>query len=173
MIELRYFTENDFPQLMDWIKSPEFLLQWGGPMFQYPLDYEQLQDYVTDSNTEHASQFIYCVINKRTDTIVGHIALRNIDRTNKSARIGKVIVGDQTRGKGMGTTMMKEVLKIAFDELKLHKVSLGVFDFNEPAIRCYEKAGFKKDGLLRDHRKMNNEYWSLYEMSILDSEWQG
>ncbi|MFD2923615.1 GNAT family N-acetyltransferase [Halobacillus naozhouensis] len=171
MIELRYFSEKDFPQLIDWMTSPEFLLQWGGPKFHYPLNYEQLKEYVVDSNSDHSSQLIYSVVDKQTDATIGHIALRNIDRGNQSARIGKVIVSDEARGKGIGTLMMKEVLKVAFDQLQLHKVSLGVFDFNQPAIRCYEKVGFKKDGLLRDHRKMNDEYWSLYEMSILDSEW--
>jgi RimJ/RimL family protein N-acetyltransferase len=67
--------------------------------------------------------------------------------------------------------MIKEILKIAFDELQLHRVSLGVFDFNFSAIACYEKAGFIKEGLLRDSRKNGDEYWSLWEMSILENEW--
>ena len=52
--------------------------------------------------------------------------------------------------------MMMEILKIAFDELQLHRVSLGVFDFNHSAIACYEKVGFVKEGLLRDARKMGD-----------------
>ncbi len=68
--------------------------------------------------------------------------------------------------------MIEEILKIAFKELNLHRVSLGVFDFNYSAIACYEKAGFIKEGLLRDARKTGNEYWSLWEMSILENEWR-
>jgi RimJ/RimL family protein N-acetyltransferase len=67
--------------------------------------------------------------------------------------------------------MIKEILNIAFDQLQLHRVSLGVFDFNISAITCYEKAGFIKEGLLRDSRKNDDEYWSLWEMSILENEW--
>ena len=68
---------------------------------------------------------------------------------NKSARVGKVLVGDKNvRGKGIGKQLIKKILKIAFDELQLHRVSLGVFDFNLSAIACYEKAGFIKEGLL-------------------------
>lgn len=54
--------------------------------------------------------------------------------------------------------MMKAILTIAFEELKLHKVTLGVFDFNTSAIRCYENAGFVKEGFLRDARKNGDEY---------------
>lgn len=67
--------------------------------------------------------------------------------------------------------MMKEILKVVFDELKLHRVSLGVFDFNLSAIACYEKTGFIKEGLLRDSIKNDDEYWNLWEMSILENEW--
>ncbi len=69
--------------------------------------------------------------------------------------------------------MIKEILKVAFDKLNLHRVSLGVFDFNVSAISCYEKAGFKKEGLLRHSRKMGDEYWNLLIMSILEDEWLG
>ncbi len=97
--------------------------------------------------------------------------MEKIDRKNKSARVGKVLVGDKNvRGKGIGQQMMKEILKVAFEDLNLHRVSLGVFDFNVSAIACYEKAGFTKEGLHRDSRKNGDEYWSLWEMSILEYE---
>jgi RimJ/RimL family protein N-acetyltransferase len=75
------------------------------------------------------------------------------------------------RGQGIGQLMIERVLNIAFEELKLHRVSLGVFSFNLSAIACYEKAGFVKEGLLREARKIDNEFWSLWEMSILENEW--
>lgn len=68
--------------------------------------------------------------------------------------------------------MVAALLNIAFNDLSLHRVGLGVFDFNESAIRSYEKVGFVKEGLLRDVRKMGDEYWSLWEMSILEDEWR-
>lgn len=60
---------------------------------------------------------------------------------------------------------------MGFTELGLHRIDLIVFDFNVSAIKCYEKAGFKTEGLKRDIRKMGDEFWSAYEMSILEDEW--
>ncbi len=172
MIELKYFERSDFKQLIDWIETPEFLLQWGGPNFSFPLDDQQLEDYLNKSNTDNSTTFVYSVIEKKTGKVIGHISLGNVDRINKSARVGKVLVGDKNvRGKGIGQQMMTEILKIAFDELDLHRVSLGVFDFNSSAIACYEKSGFVKEGLCRDARKIGDEYWNLWEMSILENEW--
>ncbi len=153
MIEIKYFEHSDFKQLINWIDSPEFLLQWGGPGFDHPLNDTQLEKYIENANNENAETMVYKVVDNETNKTIGHISLGKIDRKNKSARVGKVLVGDKnTRGKGIGQQMIKEILKIAFDELHLHRVSLGVFDFNDPAISCYEKAGFIKEGLLRDSR---------------------
>jgi len=172
MVELRFFEHADFHQLINWIETPEFLLQWGGPNFSFPLNEQQLENYVKDANKDHSSVLVYSVIEKETGKVIGHISLGMIDRKNKSARIGKVLVGDKTvRGQGIGQQMIREILKVAFCELCLHRVSLGVFDFNSSAIACYEKSGFVKEGLLRDARKIGNEYWSLWEMSILKNEW--
>lgn len=172
MVELKYFERTDFKKLIDWIDSPQFLLQWGGPAFAYPLTENQLEKYIENANNDNSDTLVYKVISKETGDVIGHISLGKIDRINKSARVGKVLVGDKNvRGKGIGKLLMKEILKVAFDELNLHRVSLGVFDFNVSAIACYEKVGFIKEGLLRDSRKNDDEYWNLWEMSILEDEW--
>ncbi|HZH58732.1 MAG TPA: GNAT family protein [Metabacillus sp.] len=173
MIELNYFDRSHIPILISWIKTPEFLLQWAGPTFHFPLTEQQIEKYIENANFDMSNSLVYSVLLLETGDVVGHIALTNIDREHKSARLGKVLIGDQrVRGKGIGYLMVSEVLKIAFEQLNLHRVSLGVFDFNTSAIACYEKAGFKKEGLLRECRKIENQYWSLWEMSILAREWQ-
>lgn len=172
MIELKFFEHTDFNKLIKWIDSPGFLFQWGWPAFDYPLNDTQLEKYIANANNDESETLVYKVTDRETGDIIGHISLGKIDRKNKSARVGKVLVGDKnTRGKGIGKQMIREVLRIAFDDLGLHRVSLGVFDFNLTAIACYEKVGFIKEGLLRDLRKNGDEYWSLWEMSILDYEW--
>ncbi|PEB51805.1 GNAT family N-acetyltransferase [Bacillus pseudomycoides] len=172
MIQLDYFERSDFKQLIDWIDSEEFLLQWGGPAFTYPLQEKQLEKYIENANHENADVFVYKMIKQDTGTVIGHISLGKIDRINKSARIGKVLVGDKDmRGKSIGERMINTVLNIAFEELELNRVSLGVFDFNIAAITCYEKVGFVKEEFLRDARKIGDEYWNLWEMSISCNKW--
>ncbi|PGZ05717.1 GNAT family N-acetyltransferase [Bacillus cereus] len=167
MIKLKQFTRNDFKQLKNWIHSEEFLIQWSGNAFTYPLDEEQLEKYIESANT-----LAFKVIDEETLNVIGHISLGQIDNRNKSARIGKVLVGDmKMRGRSIGKQMMKAVLYIAFEELKLHRVTLGVYDFNTSAISCYEKIGFVKEGLLRESKKVGDTYWNLWEMSMLEYEW--
>ncbi|MGE7855390.1 GNAT family N-acetyltransferase [Bacillus sp. NPDC094064] len=167
VIKLEPIKRSDFKQLISWIHSEEFLIQWSGNAFIYPLDEQQLEKY-----TESANTIAFKVIDEETLNVIGHISLGQIDNINKSARIGKVLVGDtKMRGRSIGKHMMKAVLYIAFEELKLHRVTLGVYDFNTTAISCYEKIGFVKEGLLRESKKVGDTYWNLWEMSMLEYEW--
>jgi len=167
VVKLDLFKRSDFQQLINWIDSENFLIQWSGNAFTYPLDEQQLYSYIERANYENANTLAFKVVEEETKKVIGHISLGQIDYVNKSARIGKVLVGDSNmRGNSIGKQMMKAILHIAFNELKLHRVTLGVFDFNSSAITCYEKIGFVKEGLLRDVKKsrryvlefMGNEY---------------
>lgn len=168
VIKLETFKKSDYKQLINWINSEEFLIQWSGNAFTFPLDEQQLEKYIESANT-----LAFKVVDEETSDVIGHISLGQIDNINKSARIGKVLVGNtKMRGRSIGKHMMKAVLHIAFDELKLHRVTLGVYDFNTSAISCYEKIGFVKEGLLRESKRVGETYWNLWEMSMLEYEWK-
>jgi RimJ/RimL family protein N-acetyltransferase len=170
---LKPFEKDDFSRLIGWVKTPEFLLQWAGPIFHFPLDESQLDTYLKDTLEDPPMRKIYKVLNTADRRVIGHIELNGIDLRNKMATICRVLVGEPSeRRKGTGLQMVRKVLEIGFDELGLHRIDLLVFDFNRVAIQCYEKAGFIKEGRIREARKIGNEYWSLYQMSILEHEWK-
>ncbi len=174
MIRLEYFDSNDINQLIEWIHSEELLINWAGSTFNFPLTQKSMQWYLKDTNNPQSSDaFLYKVIDQQTNEAVGHISLGGISRKNRSARISRVLIGSsQHKGKGYCKDMIKAVLKFGFEELKLHRISLGVYDFNTAAIKCYQAAGFSVDGNMRDILFFKNHFWSLVEMSILEDEWQ-
>ena len=67
---------------------------------------------------------------------------------------------------------MLVLLRLAFDKVGLHRVQLQVFDFNERAISCYEKCGFRREGMLRDYWFKNGKFRDTLLMSILESEYR-
>ena len=172
MIQLHPFVRSDIETLIDWIDSPEFLMQWGGPKLSYPLDRPQMEEILLGSEGPEPASLLFKAICSTCKQTVGHIELCNIDRNNKSARVCRALLGPKSlRGAGMGAEMMRMVLQIGFEQLRLHRIELAVFDFNETAIACYEKVGLQKEGLLRDCYRMGDRYLSSYIMSILDHQW--
>jgi RimJ/RimL family protein N-acetyltransferase len=169
---LRPFGRADFDQLIADGGSPEFLFQWAGPLFTHPLDRAQLERYLLTGLGNPPSSLLFTALDQ-AGAPVGHIELTRIDRRNLCATVARVLVYAGHRGQGIGREMLTQALRVGFDDLGLHRVELLVFDFNQPAIRAYEHAGMKIEGLLRDVRKVGDGYWSVYQMSILEAEWRG
>ncbi|MEO7523759.1 MAG: GNAT family protein [Ferruginibacter sp.] len=173
MIRLERFEEKDFSQLIEWIDTEILLQHWSGNLFTFPLTNKSMKWYIEDTNEPGISDaFVYKAVDAETGVTVGHISLGGFSYKNRSARINRVLVGNTNHRKaGICRQMIHAVLRIGFEEFKLHRISLGVYDSNIPAIKCYEKSGFKIEGTNRDILKFNNEWWSMIEMSMLENEW--
>ena len=174
MIALEPFTPDDFAQLIAWIDNERLLTEWSGSLFGFPLTPADLAWYVRGANDFAAPDvFIYKAVERATGQTVGHISLGSISQRDRSGRITRVLVGPgAARGRGYCAAMVRALVRIGFAELGLHRIGLGVYDFNHGAIRCYQKCGFHTDGTLRDVARYGGEYWSLVEMSLLEDEWR-
>ena len=64
------------------------------------------------------------------------------------------------------------MLRFAFNELNYHRVYLRVYDFNQRAIRCYEKCGFQTEGRLRQHMYRNGAWHDEIIMGVLRDEFR-
>ncbi|UOQ96191.1 GNAT family N-acetyltransferase [Hymenobacter sp. 5317J-9] len=174
MIVLEPFTANDFSQLIEWVDDERLMKEWSGSLFSFPLSEAGLRWYVEGSNDfNDPDVFIYKAVETATGVTVGHISLGGISQRDRAGRITRVLVGKSTeRRRGICQGMVKALLRIGFEDLKLHRISLGVYDFNTAAIKCYLKCGFTQEGVLRDVVRHGDDYWSLVEMGILEDEWR-
>lgn len=101
------------------------------------------------------------------DDIVGYITLRTPADNHTEQRLGFVIVDDSKRGCGLGKALVKMAVKYAFETLGATKVSLGVFENNPSAIRCYEAAGFHRVSLPEiESYDCLGETWNCIEMGL-------
>ena len=159
---------------MAWVDDERLMKEWSGSMFSFPLTQASLSWYVEDANNfNDPNVFIYKAVDTNTGITVGHISLGGISQRDRSGRITRVLVGKSTeRRRGICQGMVKALLRIGFEDLKLHRISLGVYDFNQAAIKCYLKAGFQQEGALRDVVRHGDGYWTLIEMGILEDEWR-
>lgn len=111
-IVLKDYEQKDFALTINSIKSPEFLLQWAGPIFTYPLTIEQLEKYVQPTQGNPPSRKIFSAVNSEDGITVGQIELNNISYTNLSATLSRVLILDSTvRGKGLGLQMVNKTLE--------------------------------------------------------------
>ena len=82
-----------------------------------------------------------------------------------------VFIGDKEfRNKGYGTEAIKLILEYGFKYLNLKNIKLDLMEFNERALKCYKKCGFKEYGRRRKCKFIDGEYYDTIEMDILKEE---
>lgn len=170
----------------------------GDKIYLRPLEMEDIDSFVLWLNDEEVRQYLSMtsplnkirekewvenlykddrntvlgIVVKENDQLIGNIGMHRISIPHRQAGMG-IFIGDKTCwSKGYGTEALKLIVGYGFDQLNLHRLHLTVFSFNARAIRTYEKVGFKREGVFREHLYRNGKYHDVYYMAILENEWR-
>lgn len=103
---------------------------------------------------------------------IGSVGLHHIDWLNRNAELGIAIFRKDLLGQGLGREAIAYTLDQAFRTYNLHRVYLRYLASNTRARRCYEKCGFREEGVLREHRFHDGRYWDIVYMGISREEYQ-
>lgn len=112
----------------------------------------------------------FSVLEIKTDKLIGMVNLHGVDHINRRAFLGIVIGEKEYWNRGFGTEAIKLILDYGFNILNLHNIGLGVIAFNEQAIACYRKVGFKEAARKRKSKIMMGKTHDVVIMDILASE---
>ena len=172
MIRLHPFEQIDFDRVMEWATDARFLMQWAGPIFSYPLDREQLEDYLAGGSGNRPKRLIWKGIDEETGAVIGHIEIDRIDHKRRYGALSRVLIGiPGLRGRGLGRELVSQALKHAFETLDLEEITLAVFDFNHAAIRCYEACGFEAFHTKKSAVDVGEERWGVVFMRLTKNRW--
>lgn len=134
---------------------------------------KKIQKWIEDDlEKDQTSEFFFQIRTLEGDQLIGFVGLFDIQWNHGDAWIGIGIGERDFWGNGYGTDAMRVVLRYAFSELNLHRVTLGVFDYNYRAIRSYEKAGFMLEGREREFLHRDGSRADALIMGILRGEWE-
>ena len=107
-----------------------------------------------------------------TQELIGYAGITNISRVNQSGEYF-ILLGDKTYwGRGIGTTVTRQVVTRGFQELGLNRVMLTVSVPNEGGVKVYLKAGFQLEGRLRQACYRQHAFHDKLLMSVLKAEWR-
>ena len=166
-LRLRQYKPCDADRIVSWIKDEDALRKWSADRFgDFPITSGDINNKYFNSNGDCTEEDnFYPVTAFDENGVVGHLILRYTDKEKKVIRFGFVIVDDSKRGKGYGRQMLTLAIKYAFEIFGAEKITLGVFDNNKPAYRCYKAAGFTETGeeILCE---FFGEQWRQIEMEI-------
>lgn len=158
-MEVRWQSDSEFHRLAD-----------GDPAML--RSEKKLKEWFEKKNEDgfESKRYSFAVRTLAEDKYIGFFGMW-IDLINSEAWVGIGIGERDFWGRGYGTDMMKLCLQYAFTELNVHRVSLGLHDYNPRALRSYEKAGFQIEGTTRKDIFREGKRTGGLWMGILREEW--
>lgn len=170
-IVLREYRKEDLPYMRKWVNNSE-ITKYLSHIFLYPHTLNTTEDFLNSMLQGNSGIKGFIIAHKETEEYIGQIDLIKIDWVNRVGTLGIVIGTTEYLGRGYGTEAIKLIQKFAFNRLNLHKLDLEVRAYNERAIRCYKKCGFKEEGRIRENYFFDGKYTDTLFMGILKSEYE-
>ncbi len=130
---------------------------------------ESERNWIEENNK--ASNYIFSIVKKENNELIGNCSFHEIDNIYGNATIGILIGEEENRNKGYGSEAIKLLISYGFDYLNLNNIMLSVYSFNERAINCYKKVGFKEIGKRRCAMMKNNKRYDIIYMDIIRDEY--
>lgn len=161
-IEAKWTHDSEFMRLME--TSPARPMSAAIVKKQYEKLEKQIEE---DKNLYH-----FMIRAMTDDRLIGKAVIQWIEWTNGNGMLRLGIGAADDRRKGYGTQALQMLLRFAFGELNLYRVTAIVAEYNEGAIALLHKFGFVQEVCRRKSLERDGRRWDLYIFGLLNEEWQ-
>ena len=169
-IMLREYRRDDIDHITAWVNDME-TTKYLSDIFTWPQTVKNSEDFLDMRLIGGRREAGFVIADRETQNYLGQADLMDINWIDRCATVGIVIANKKDRGCGIGTQALTLLCDYAFTQLGLNRVQLDVYGGNSRAIACYERVGFKKEGVKRSARFCRGAFMDVILMSVLADEW--
>ena len=169
LVYLRPAERTDVPLFVRWLSDARTTRNLA---LRSPISLameERWFDELLEHHGRDRWHFVICRLDD--DRAIGALDLHEIDLTNGGAGLGIVIGDPADRGQGYGGDALDALIDFGFEDLRLERVWLEVYDGNPDARRLYERVGFVHEATFRNAFFRGGRYEDVHRLAILRSEW--
>lgn len=169
-VYLSAIYEDDLPTLLPWHNDVDYGRYLSGGLSNFHTE-KDLREWLLGEDTPRYPRPMSI---RRIDdgALIGTCSYKDVRWYANNTMLWLGIGPATQRGQGYGTDALKVMLRYAFQEMNMNRVSLEVAEFNPAARRSYEKCGFQHEGTLRQHMYRDGRYWDMHIMAVLRDEWK-
>jgi RimJ/RimL family protein N-acetyltransferase len=163
LVRLRAFALDDAGRYLSWVNDPEiaWLIDRAGPVSQ--AEHEAWYRVLITS----PSAAPFAVERLADGEFIGLVWLYDIHRRHRRAEV-RIVIGDRRAwGGGYGTDSLRALARIALGPLNLEKLWADVLATNPRAVAAFERAGFKREGLLVGDRVQDGKRVDVVRLGLL------
>lgn len=169
-VTLRELARSDIPLVNAWRQDRLITDPLGAPPRHISLDVDLA--WFDAYLAQRASNVRCAICVDGAEIAVGLVSLTNIHPVYRSGEFHMMIGRRDLQNRGVGTAATRAMLRHGFMDLNLHRIYLTVLAANAPAVRVYEKVGFRHEGRAREAVYKNGTYEDVLLMAVLKPEFE-
>lgn len=147
-----------------WLNDPLVTENLGMPSNLVSVPGEK--DWI--SKNSQGTQF--AIVKTETDQLIGNCGFNAVNQIHQCAEVGIFIGDEENRNNGYGSEAMSLLVDFGFNYLNLNNIMLKVYAFNDRAINCYKKAGFKEIGRRRQAYYLKGKHHDQIFMDVIRAD---
>lgn len=174
-VRLREARESDFEQLTRWWVDPQTSIFQSN--YVRPTPSPTVSDMMRAWGANVAADTGFAIVtggyaDDKGDEgeLIGQISLFAVTK-NRCGTLG-IVLGRDHWGDGLGTEAVRLMVRYGFVEMGLHRIQLGVYSYNERAIRSYTSVGFREEGRRPETAFHGGSWHDEVLMGILEHDWR-
>ena len=177
-VRLREARETDFERLTRWWADPQTSIFQSN--YLRPTPAPTVSDMMRAWGANVAADTGFAIVTNDGDDeryaqggegeVIGQISLFGVTK-NRCGTLG-VVIGREHWGDGLGTEAVRLMVGYGFAEMGLHRVDLGVYAYNQRAIRSYASVGFREEARRKEKAFHGGRWHDEVLMAILEDEWR-
>ena len=122
-------------------------------------------------NKQRSDSIWFSVVKKDSDEVIGETGFLRMDPDNGCSDFSIILPYAAQQHKGYGKQVVKLMFAYAFGYLHLHRLAIGVVDFNTEALQFYKRVGFQQEGIYEESYYYDFKYHDFIMMRILKQEY--
>jgi RimJ/RimL family protein N-acetyltransferase len=167
---LREFVESDWESVLAYQREPMYLRYYAWTDRSQEEVEEFISWFITAQHDLPRRRYQLAIIEKETGKLVGNCGLRLSDPPLNEGDIGYEI-GEAYWRRGYATEATREMLRLGFESLSLHRVWATCVAENIGSARVLEKLGMRQEGILVERDFYKGKWWDHRLFAILEREW--
>ncbi len=152
-----------------WTRDADYL-RLLGPSPARPLAPMQIKKQHEEAWKEK-DRFHFAIRAVADDRLVGFIKFQYLEWANRVGTLALGIGNAQDRNQGYGTEALQLVMRYAFAELNFHRLTAITSDYNQGALRFFQRAGFAVEVRRRQAIHRDGRRWDVIILGLLQQEW--
>jgi ribosomal-protein-alanine N-acetyltransferase len=168
---LREFVAEDWRAVYAYHNDPRYLefYEWEHRSEQDVKAF--VRRFLDQQQAQPRTKFQLAIVLPNSNKLIGNVGIRKRDVKSYQAELGYEL-DPREWNNGYATEATLAMLKFAFEQWRVHRVSARVIVNNHNSVRVLEKLGLRQEGHLREDEFFKGRFWDTLIYGMLEDEWR-